>query len=72
MQVRVFLVQPSINVYIPGGALGSGMTGMCGPKSGVWKMTLTVTLGDMKRDPYSDLTVKFETLIQKFFQNYDC
>ena len=29
-------------------------------------MTLTVTLGDMKRDPYSDLTVKFETLILTF------
>ena len=42
------------------------MTGMCGPKSGVRKMTLTVTLGDMKRDPYSDLTVKFETLILTF------
>ena len=42
------------------------MTDMCGPKSGVWKMTLTVTLGDMKRDPYSDLTVKFETLTLTF------
>ena len=54
----------------PGGALGSGMTGMCGPKSGVWKMTLTVTLGDMKRDPYSDLTVKFETLTLTFIFSF--
>ena len=44
--------------YGPGwGALGSEMTGMCGPKSGGRKMTLTVTLRDIKRDPYSDLNV---------------
>ena len=42
------------------------MTGMCGPKSGVWKMTLTVTLRDIKRDPYSDPTVKFDTLTLTF------
>ena len=50
----------------PGAALGSGVTGMCGPKSGIWKMTLTVTLRDIKRDPYSDLTVKFDTLTVTF------
>ena len=27
------------------------------PEIGVWKMTLTVTLRDIKRDPYSDLNV---------------
>ena len=49
-----------------GGALGSRMTGMCGPESGVWKMTLTVTLRKTKRDPYSDLSVKFDTLTLTF------
>ena len=44
------------------------MTGMCGPKSGVWKMTLTVILRDsqIRRDPYSDLTVELDTLTLTF------
>ena len=42
------------------------MTGMCGPELGVWKMTLTVTLRKINRDPYSDLSVKFDTLTLTF------
>ena len=50
----------------PGWAHGFKMTGMCGPKSGIWKMTLTVTLRDIKRYPYSDSSVNFDTLILTF------
>ena len=49
-----------------GVALDSRMADMCGPKLGVRKMTLMVTLGDIKRDPYSDINVKFDTLTLTF------
>ena len=54
----------------PGWAHGFKMTGMCGPKSGIWKMTLTVTLRDIKRDPYRDSSAKCVILTLTFRYNF--